>query len=473
MTTENSNMEGLQNIRRSSETTKTPPDPEKFKRLLKVEDTDDTQKRNRRQKTKKQEENEEDEITFTKSPDHKNFSSQFHATHSKNPLLSHSTQGNPRSLSSQTKTSYSQRRSPRQPHISSQQKSSQPQDDNNMGEDKQQVKSKTKKSSASSTSFLTSDKKLLKTQHKKSQTTGAEIAESYALQTSSASSAFSSDKELSHIKNKNTKIHTKKTQAPSTAQSLRTSHHRILQKSPSLPSTKKSSPSKTMNDQHLMKTKQAQTHRGATPAMSRQQQQKIHKGTDSIHKNNHLSHIIKGTSNMPIQQSNSSIKEQSKEGPLQNKQHHSSQENVTGNPVPNLIDTSSMTQELKNLPLCAKLSPQMFEIFEQIVGALQIVASQGTLETTITLSRPGHPLDQTTISLKQFPSLTPPHHVDMEFYGVPAASQDYIDRHIPLLQAAFAQAGLNADIKIFSGGNKKLSNRRKYKVSPPRQKGSS
>ncbi len=81
------------------------------------------------------------------------------------------------------------------------------------------------------------------------------------------------------------------------------------------------------------------------------------------------------------------------------------------------IESSSLLAT--DTPAYATLSPEMFDLFEKLIGLMMIQSSKGVTTTTITLSMPGSLFDKCEILLEHYD--TAPNSFNIQLLGNPAA----------------------------------------------------
>jgi hypothetical protein len=114
--------------------------------------------------------------------------------------------------------------------------------------------------------------------------------------------------------------------------------------------------------------------------------------------------------------------------------------------------------EASPLPAVSHLSPQMYDLFEQMAGVIMIQHSSGQTTTTVTINMKGSIFDGSEVVFNQYQ--TAPQSYNLELKGSPEAVKMFSE-NIPLLDASFKEAGFKFDVNILSPSlSKKGSSRR-------------
>jgi hypothetical protein len=97
------------------------------------------------------------------------------------------------------------------------------------------------------------------------------------------------------------------------------------------------------------------------------------------------------------------------------------------------------------LPVYSRLSPEVFEIFQRMVGMMTIQKESGISTTTITISKPGSLFDSGKLVLEHYD--TAPHAFNVEFQGN-EAQVNLFNENITDLVAAIQQAKLTYNVNV-------------------------
>lgn len=114
--------------------------------------------------------------------------------------------------------------------------------------------------------------------------------------------------------------------------------------------------------------------------------------------------------------------------------------------------------ETSALPAVSHLSPQLYDLFEQMAGVIMIQHSSGQTTTTVTINMKGSIFDGSEVVFNQYK--TAPQSYNLELKGSPEAVKVFAE-NIPLLDASFKEAGFKFDVNILSPSlSKKGASRR-------------
>ena len=114
-------------------------------------------------------------------------------------------------------------------------------------------------------------------------------------------------------------------------------------------------------------------------------------------------------------------------------------------PLPPALPTLSPITPSAEIPAYAKLTPEVYELFEKMVGTIMIVQDTGITTTTMTLAMPNSIFDGATVVIDHYSSA--PTAFNIQFIGSPQAVKAF-DANITDLAAAFKQSEHAFEINI-------------------------
>lgn len=122
-----------------------------------------------------------------------------------------------------------------------------------------------------------------------------------------------------------------------------------------------------------------------------------------------------------------------------------------------------------NLPAYSKLSPEVYELFEKMVGSIAVQDHSGIVSTTVTINMPGSMFDGAQIVLDQYQ--TAPNSYNVQLIGNPQAV-DAFTSNMNDLAAAFKQSQYSFEVNLLQPALKTKKNliRRKRSAGGDREK---
>ncbi|PCI77512.1 hypothetical protein COB21_03085, partial [Candidatus Aerophobetes bacterium] len=123
---------------------------------------------------------------------------------------------------------------------------------------------------------------------------------------------------------------------------------------------------------------------------------------------------------------------------------HAGLDNAGIAPEP-IIEATYDAGPLESLPVTSKLSPQAYQLFEQMAGIISVVKDSDVTTTSVTINIEGSVFDGAEVVFNQYKSA--PLSYNLELKGTPQAV-DLFTKNIPLLEASFKQGGFKFAVNI-------------------------
>jgi len=112
-------------------------------------------------------------------------------------------------------------------------------------------------------------------------------------------------------------------------------------------------------------------------------------------------------------------------------------QNIEGAIPPPCAQTALTSPPFSDIPAYSKLPPEIFELFERIVGVIIVQEKCGITETTVTINKPESLFDKAQIVLTQYS--TAPKTINLQLVGSQEAGKFFLT-HVAQLEEAFKQS---------------------------------